>query len=355
LTEPVRPDIPLLQGFTMPAEWEKHEATWLAWPEDRVTFPNRLERVRKRYIEMIGHLTKGEQVRLAVKNAETRTKVRGLLKAAGADLGKVQFHVWDYADVWFRDYGPTFVANRQAKSVAIVQWRFNAWGGKYPPLLKDANIPYFISERMGIPLFMPGIILEGGAIDVNGVGTVLSTEQCLLNPNRNTGLSKADTERYLKDFLGAKNTIWLKCGLAGDDTDGHIDNLARFVDARTVVCAFEEDPSDENYAVLKANYEALEQARDQDGHGLRLVKLPTPPAIRDNVRGEQTRLAASYTNFYIGNEVVLVPAFNHPNDEKAREILREFFPDRTIVGIDCTDIIYGAGTLHCITQQQPST
>lgn len=355
LTEPVRPDIPAQQGYSMPAEWEKHEATWLAWPEDRITFPNRLERVRKRYVEIIGHLTTGEDVHLSVKDNATKAKVRALLKAARVDLGKVRLHVWDYADVWFRDYGPTFVVNRETAKVAIVQWRFNAWGGKYPTLLKDGNIPYFISERMGIPLFMPGIILEGGAVDVNGIGTVLSTEQCLLNPNRNTGLSKVDTEQYLADFLGARKTIWLKRGLAGDDTDGHIDNLARFVDSRTVVCAFDEDAADENYPVLKENYDALVRARDQDGQPLRVVKLPMPPPLRDTVRGEKTRLAASYTNFYIGNAVVLVPAFNHPNDEKVRVLLQEFFPGRAIVGVDCTDIIYGAGTLHCISQQQPST
>jgi len=355
LTEPVHPDIPAKQGYVMPAEWEKHEATWLAWPEDRITFPNRIERVRKRYVEIISHLTPGEDVHLAVKDNTTKAKVRALLKAARVDLGKVHFHVWDYADVWFRDYGPTFVVNRDAGKVAIVQWRFNAWGGKYPTLLKDGNIPYFISERMGIPLYMPGIILEGGAIEVNGRGTVLSTEQCLLNPNRNAGLSKEATEQYLADFLGAKNVIWLKRGLEGDDTDGHIDNLARFVDERTVVCAFEAEESDENYAVLRDNYVDLSEARDQDGNALRIVMLRMPPPLRDTVRGEKTRLAASYTNFYIGNEVVLVPAFNHPNDEKAQQVLRELFPGRTIIGIDCTDIIYGAGTLHCISQQQPTT
>jgi agmatine deiminase len=355
LTEPVRPDIPAKEGFIMPAEWEKHDATWLAWPEDRVTFPNRVERVRKRYVEIIKHLTAGEDVHLAVKDNNTKVKVRALLKAARVALGKVHLHVWDYADVWFRDYGPTFVVNRHAGKVAIVQWRFNAWGGKYPSLLKDGNIPYFISERMGIPLFMPGIILEGGAVDVNGCGTVLSTEQCLLNPNRNTGLSKEATAQYLADFLGAGNAIWLKRGLIGDDTDGHIDNLARFVDARTVVCAFEDDESDENYPALKDNYDVLSQAQDQDGHAFHVIKLPMPPPLRDTVRGEKTRLAASYTNFYIGNNVVLVPRFNHPNDEKAHDILRDLFPGRAIVGIDCTDIIYGAGTLHCISQQQPST
>jgi agmatine deiminase len=348
LTEPVQPDIPTRQGFLMPAEWERHEATWLAWPEDRVTFPNRLERVRKRYIEIISALHTGEQVNLAVRTGETRSRVRDLLKSRGIDPRKVTFHVWDYADVWFRDYGPIFVSNAAEGKVAIVQWRFNAWGGKYPPLLKDANVPYFISERLGIPLFMPGIILEGGAIDVNGAGSLITTEECLLNPNRNSGLSKADTERYLSDFLGAKQVVWLKRGLAGDDTDGHIDNLARFVGPRTVVCAFEEDASDENYAALIENHDVLSRSFEN------VIKLPMPPPIRDVVRGKRTRLAGSYTNFYIGNDVVLVPMFGHKNDETALEILREQFPTRKAIGIDCTDLIYGAGTLHCITQQQPA-
>ena len=355
LMEPVRPDLPVRDGYRMPAEWEKHDAMWLAWPEDRVTFPNRIERVRKRFVEIIGHLVTGEDVELAVRNKEAQSGVRVLLNKAGIDAKRVHFHVWDYADVWFRDYGPTFVINRELQKIAIVQWRFNAWGGKYPTLVKDGNIPYFISERLGVGLFMPGIILEGGAIDVNGCGTVLTTEQCLLNPNRNPGLLKHDMERYLADFLGARHVIWLKCGLAGDDTDGHIDNLARFVNPGTVVCAFEPDSADENHEVLKQNYETLVQALDQNGQPLRVVKLPMPPPIRDTVRGKKQRLAASYTNFVIGNQVVLVPSFNHPNDEKARDILKEFFPDRILVGIDCTDIIYGAGTLHCISQQQPST
>ena len=355
LTEPVRPDLPARDGYAMPAEWEKHEAMWLAWPEDRVTFPNRIDRVRKRYVEIISRLTPGEDVCLAVRNAETRSRVRTLLKASGVEARRVHFHIWDYADVWFRDYGPIFVVHRDLRKVAIVQWRFNAWGAKYPTLLKDGNVPYFISERLGLNLFMPGIILEGGAIDVNGQGTVLTTEQCLLNPNRNPGLSKSDMERYLADFLGAMHTIWLEGGLAGDDTDGHVDNVARFVNPGTVVCAFEEDVADENYAVLVRNYERLLQSRDQAGHQLRIVKLPMPPPIRDTVRGRKQRLAASYTNFLIGNGVVLVPAFDHPNDERALAILREFFPDRAVEGVDCTDIIYGAGTLHCISQQQPST
>ena len=355
LMEPVRPDLPVRDGYRMPAEWEKHDAMWLAWPEDRVTFPNRIDRVRNRFIEIIGQLVSGEDVHLAVRNRAAQARVRTLLKKARIETNRVHFHIWDYADVWFRDYGPTFVVNRDLQKIAIIQWRFNAWGGKYPALLKDGNVPYFISERLGISLFMPGIILEGGAIDVNGCGTVLTTEECLLNPNRNSGLHKHDMEQYLSDFLGARHVIWLKYGLEGDDTDGHIDNLARFVNPSTVVCAFEEDPTDENYDVLKQNYEILKRSRDQNGQPLRIVQLPMPPPIRETVRGEQQRLAASYTNFLIGNKVVLVPAFNHPNDQRACEILREFFPDRAVVGMDCTDIIYGAGTLHCISQQQPST
>jgi len=355
LMEPVRPDLPVRDGYRMPAEWDKHDATWLAWPEDRVTFPNRIDRVRSRFVEIIGHLVSGEDVHLAVRNRQAQVGVRALLRKAGIEAGRVHFHIWDYADVWFRDYGPTFVINRELQKIAIVQWRFNAWGGKYPTLMKDGNIPYFISERLGVGLFMPGIVLEGGAIDVNGCGSVLTTEQCLLNPNRNSGLLKHDLEQYLCDFLGVRHVIWLKCGLAGDDTDGHIDNLARFVNPTTVVCAFEPDPADENHAVLNQNYEMLKKSTDQNGQPLQIVKLPMPPPLRDTVRGEKQRLAASYTNFLIANRVVLVPAFNHPNDEKARAILAEFFPDRTVVGIDCTDIIYGAGTIHCISQQQPST
>ena len=303
----------------------------------------------------MAQLAPGEEVHLAVRDSGTRSRVRELLKKAGVHPGRVHFHVWDYADVWFRDYGPTFVVNRDLQKIAIVQWRFNAWGGKYPSLLKDGNVPYFMSERLGVGLFMPGIILEGGAIDVNGRGTVLTTEQCLLNPNRNPGLLKHDMESYLADFLGARHVIWLKCGLAGDHTDGHIDNLARFVDPTTVVCAFEKDTGDENYSTLKQNYDALKQSVDQNGQLLHVIRLPMPPAIHATIEGKKQRVAASYTNFLIANQVVLVPTFGHPNDQKAQAILREFFPDRAVVGIDCSEIIYGGGTLHCISQQQPST
>jgi agmatine deiminase len=353
ITEPVRPDLPAQMGYRMPAEWEPHEGTWLAWPEDRVTFPKRLEKVRRQYVRIIELLSRGENVNLAVKDSETRSRVSGVLRERGIRLNKVHLHVWDYADVWFRDYGPTFVRDAGSGRVAIVQWRFNAWGGKYPTLLKDGNVPYFISERLGVPLFRPNVALEGGAIDVNGAGTVLTTEQCVLNPNRNPGLGRAEMERYLKEYLGTPNVIWLKAGIAGDDTDGHVDNLARFTDRSTVLCAFEENEADENHPALRANYEVLAHAKDQDGLPLKVIKLPMPPPMWDSIRGERRRLSASYANFYIGNEVVLVPQFGHANDAVALEIIRNAFPGREAVGVDCRDIIYGAGALHCISQQQP--
>jgi len=354
ITDPLKSDTPAELGYHMPAEWEPHDGTWLAWPYDPVTFPKRVKKVEEQYIRIITELHQTEGVNLAVRNDETKAKVAEMLKKAGVDLRKVRFHAWDYADVWFRDYGPTFVVNRRERKTAVVQWRFNAWGNKYKELLKDGHIPYFISERLGLPLFRPGIVLEGGAIDVNGKGSALTTEQCLLNQNRNPVFSKRDAERYLREYLGVTKVIWLKSGIEGDDTDGHIDNLARFVNATTVLCAFEDDVTDPNHEPLKKNFDVLRRAKDQDGKQLNVVKVPMPPARRDFVRGANRRLAASYLNFYIANGVVLVPTFNADRDSVALEIIRSAFPGRRVAGIDCSDLIYGAGTLHCISQQQPS-
>jgi len=353
LTKPVAPGYPKDQGFIMPAEWERHEGTWLAWPEDAVTFPKRLSKVRAQYLRIIELLTEGEAVHLAVKNRKTQEGIRESLKDRGVRLGGVHFHIWDYADVWFRDYGPTFVVNRQRDETAIVQWQFNAWGGKYESLLKDGGVPYFISERLGLPLFRPGVVMEGGAIDVDGQGTLLSTEQCLLNPNRNPGLAKKAMEQFLRNYTGVSKIIWLKGGIAGDDTDGHIDNLARFVRPGTVVCAYEEDLRDENHSALKANYDVLRRSRDQHGKLLEVIKLPMPAARYDLIRGEKRRLPGSYVNFYIGNTVVLVPAFGGSTDALALRIIQGLFPDRKALAIDCSDLVYGSGTLHCISQQQP--
>jgi len=283
-----------------------------------------------------------------VKDNAMKAKVAGLLNERDVNLAKINFAMFDYADVWIRDYGPIFVVNKEKKPV-MLHWVFNAWGGKYEELMKDTRIPEMINKRMQLKYFKPGIVLEGGSIDVNGRGTLLTTEQCLLNKNRNPNLSKEEIEQYLKDYLGVSDIVWLRKGIAGDDTDGHVDDIARFVNPETVLCAYEEDESDENYAALKENYEILLESKDQDGNKLKIIKLPMPGCV-----GEEERLPASYANFYIGNKVVLVPVFGHENDKRALKIIQEVFPDRKVAGIDCTELVYGFGAIHCITQQQPA-
>ena len=337
-------------GYSMPAEWEKHEAIWLAWPHDPLTFPDRVDKVEEVYSQIIAAISASERVNLFVLDEPMKAKASAMLAKKGVDLKKVDFWVHKYADVWFRDYGPIFVKNNEGK-LAMVHWIFNAWGGKYETLMPDTKIPALINEKLKLPYFKPGIILEGGSIDVNGKGTLLTTEQCLLNKNRNPKLSKKDIERYLKDYLGVTNIIWLKEGIAGDDTDGHVDDIARFVDPNTVMCAFEEDTTDENYDILKENYELLLRSKDQDGRPLTIIKLPMPGFLGD----EEGRLPASYANFYIGTKVVLVPVFGHENDKKALDVIQKAFPGRKVVGISCSDVVYGLGTLHCISQQQPSS
>ncbi|MBI3842224.1 MAG: agmatine deiminase family protein [Thaumarchaeota archaeon] len=347
-------ETPKSLGYSMPAEWEKHDATWLAWPHDPTTFPSRVKKVEQSYLQIISALHKNEDINLFVKNLKMKANVTRLLKQKGVDLQKINFYVWDYADVWFRDYGPIFIVNKEKKQIAFVHWIFNAWGGKYTELMKDAQIPYIISNRLQLNNFRPGIVLEGGSVDVNGKGTLLTTEQCLLNSNRNPHLSKAEIENFLMNYFGVNYLIWLKGGVAGDDTDGHIDNLARFVDSRTVLCAYEEDEKDENHSVLRENYEILLQSTDQDGKKLKVIKMPMPPLIRSHIKGEKTRLPASYLNFYVANKVVLVPIFKHKNDRFALRIIQDAFPGRKVVGIDCTDMVYGMGAIHCVIQQQPA-
>ncbi|HUH61317.1 MAG TPA: agmatine deiminase family protein [Candidatus Eisenbacteria bacterium] len=347
-------DTPKTLGFAMPAEWERHDATWLAWPHDPLTFPNRISKVEKAYLKIIMALSKSEEVNLFVTDLKMRSRVTKLLEQNHIDLQKINFYVWDYADVWFRDYGPIFVLNKEKKQLAFVHWIFNAWGGKYKELIKDSQIPYIISQRLQLNNFRPGVVLEGGSVDVNGKGTLITTEQCLLNKNRNPNLSKVQVEEYLSNYFGITKTIWLKSGVAGDDTDGHIDNLARFVNPRTILCAYEEDENDENHRALKENYDTLIQSTDQDGKKFKVIKVPMPSAIRSHVRGEKTRLPASYLNFYISNKVVLVPIYKKKTDRIALKIIQDVFRTRKVVGIDCTDVIYGMGAIHCIMQQQPT-
>lgn len=339
---------PRRAGYRMPAEWEVHEATWLAWPHNPATWHAWLAEVRSAWVELIAALLPVENVHLLVNDAAAESHAIDLLRARGVDPGSLRCHRIPTVDVWIRDYGPTFlVRTAQSAPLALLDWRFNAWGGKYPEYAADDAVVSRINELLAVPCFHPGIVLEGGAIEVNGAGTLLTTEPCLLNANRNAGLSRRTIENLLKDCLCVDRVIWLGSGMAGDDTDGHIDNLARFVDACTAVCVVEEDPSDENHANLRGNYERLTEAA---GTALTVVKLPQPdPVVCGGVR-----LPASYANFYVANETVLVPTFRCRKDALALGIIKELFPKRRVLGIDAVFLVRGFGGIHCVTQQQPS-
>ena len=341
-------DTPRNRGFHMPAEWEPHDAVWLSWPHNKNTFPN-LTAVEEAYFAFITAIHLSERVELFVPTAVVNRKIRIRLKETNADLSRINLHTVDFSDVWIRDYGPTFVVNRSLKRAALVRWDFNAWGGKYDDQVRDGKIPTIMNRWLNLPQFVPNIILEGGSIDVNGRGTVLTTRSCLLNPNRNPSLSPGEIEEVLKEYLGLVKVVWLNNGIVGDDTDGHVDDIARFVGPSTVVCAYEQDPADANYPALQENYEILKQSCDQDGTPLTVVKLPMPA----NVSCDDERYPASYTNFYIGNTVIIVPTFRDPNDEVALQIIQNLFPDRKVVGINAREMVEGFGTFHCATQQQP--
>ncbi len=343
---------PLQLGYRMPAEWRPHECTWLSWPKDPVTWPGRVPQVERVFLEMMALLAPHERVRLLVDNTETEARILKELRRMGVPPGRVAPHVLLTVDSWIRDYGPNFLIRESpaGSELAYNDWRFNAWGDKYEELKKDDRVPSDLERLLGMPRFTPGIVLEGGSIDVNGAGVCLTTEQCLLNPNRNPTLSRLQLEEYLREYLGASKTVWLGEGISGDDTDGHIDDIARFVAEDTVVCAVEEDPSDENYHLLRDNYRRLELAGDIQGRPFRVVPLPMPGPVET----PDGRLPASYANFYIANQVVLVPVFGHENDIRAVRVLQGLFRDRRVVGIRCEALVWGLGAIHCVTQQQPA-
>ncbi|MBK9315556.1 MAG: agmatine deiminase family protein [Acidobacteria bacterium] len=336
----------------MPAEWEPHEATWLSWPHKEASWPGAFEPVPHVFARIAKALSGSELVRINVADEVFADRVRDFLNAEGVDPDAVRFHFNPTDDAWVRDHGPIYVVrDREGKRErAINDWGYNAWGNKYPPYDNDDVVPTRIAEEMGERLFTPGIVMEGGSIDVNGRGTLLTTEACLLNPNRNPHLDKSRIEGYLRDYLGVSNILWLGDGIVGDDTDGHIDDLTRFVAADTVVTAIEEDPQDENYEILMANYERLQTMKLEDGSPLRVVRLPMPGPVWF----KDQRLPVSYANFYIANRKVLVPTYRHENDVKACQILQKCFPDREVIGLDCTELIWGLGSIHCVTQQQPA-
>lgn len=344
------PDLAQL-GFRMPAEWEPHRGTWLSWPHKEASWPGKFGAVPGIFARMVRLLAEREEVHVNVAGPAKEADVRSLLADEGADSGNVFFHDNPTNDAWCRDHGPIFVHRQSAGKTeeAILDWGYNAWGGKYPPYDLDDVIPTRIGRELGIPVYYPGMVLEGGSIDVNGRGTLLTTEACLLNPNRNPQLDREAIEASLRRHLGVRNILWLGDGIAGDDTDGHIDDLTRFVDPTTVVTVVEEDPADQNYEPLQKNLERLRTMRDQDGTPLRVVTLPMPRPIHQ----EGHRLPASYANFYIANGLVLVPTFNDPNDRAALNTLADLMPRHRVVGIHAVDLVWGLGTIHCLTQQEP--
>ncbi len=345
-------ETPRSADYRMPAEWARHEATWLSWPKNPLTFPKEtLAAVEAVFVRMIVALSHGETVKVLIDDQAMGDRVLDLAAQEGADRSKLRLIPIKSADVWIRDYGPTFLLNRKTQQKAAVKWTFNAWGGKYDDLLYDNVTGEDIVRKSDVRTFRPGIVLEGGSIDVNGTGTVLTTEQCLLNRNRNPRLNKAQIEEYLRQYLNVDRIIWLLSGIEGDDTDGHIDDFARFVSETEVLCAHSRDNTQTNTEVLKRNLAILREATDQDGHQLVVRQLPLPKPLF--LEEEERWLPASYANFYIGNESVLLPVFKDRNDAKAVQMLENAFPEREIVPIEAVDLVYGYGGIHCVTQQEP--
>ena len=343
---------PAALGFYMPAEWHPHAATWLSWPKDPETWPDRVTQVQEIYLQMIAALAPHETVNLLVDDVETETKVRG--KCGPAIAANIRFHQLQTVDAWIRDYGPNFLLGPHGQ-LAFNDWIFNAWGNKYEELRKDDSIPERLEPILQLRRFSPGIVMEGGSIEVNGAGCVLTSEQCLLNPNRNPALSQTEIEQYLKDYLGVTKVLWLGEGIVGDDTDGHIDDIARFAAPNVIVCAVEEDPADANYEILQDNLARLRAMTDASGKPFEIVTLPMPGIVggTSTAARDLERLPASYANFYIANSVVLAPVFGHANDARAAETLQKLFPTRRVIPINCEPLVWGMGTLHCVTQQQP--
>lgn len=346
---------PFSLGYRMPAEWEPHAATWLAWPHERTDWPGKFAPIPWAYAEIMRHLTRFERVYLLVEDAASERRAAALLKKSGANLGSVDFFRVPTDRGWMRDSGPIAVKNA-AGQVAYTHWLFNGWA-KYSDHRKDSVAVARANKLLRRRLWQPSyrgrrVVLEGGSIDTDGLGTFLATEECLLSPEqaRNPGVSREELERILRDSLGATRVLWLKRGIAGDDTHGHVDDFARFTGPQTVVIAAEDDPRDANFAPLRENIELLRSMRDSAGQPLRVETLPMPAPVWFNGQ----RLPASYANFYIANGVVLVPVFNDANDRAALNTLAGLFPGREVVGIACRDLVLGLGTIHCLTQQEPA-
>jgi agmatine deiminase len=341
---------PAQEGYSMPAEWEPHEATWISWPHpEGASFPSAYERVVPVFVEMVKALATSEIVRINVRDSVQEAEVRKLLSSCPLD--RIEFFHIPTNEPWCRDHGPIFLTRKENPRILAVNFGFNAWGYKLSPFEEDEAAAALMAEKIRVPVFdFAEFVLEGGSVDVNGKGTLLTTESCLLNPNRNPDLSREQIEINLREALGVSQILWLGDGIEGDDTDGHVDDITRFVSPNTVVTVMEEDEDDLNYEPLELNLQRLRTMRLSNGSPLRVLKLPMPSRI---VR-EGQRLPASYANFYVGNMVVLLPAYHDTNDAWAASVLKEAFPERRIVPIDCRELVWGLGAFHCLTQQQPA-
>jgi agmatine deiminase len=386
-------ETPASLGYSFPPEWHPHAATWFSWPRpEGISFPGKYHTVPENLARIIREIAPRERVEINVPNENYEHLVRQQLKEHGCPTRNIHFHHIKTNESWCRDHGPAFVLrptrgkvissrpylkSRKTREMAdqpqgrnveinrdgsylfpagpyqgaVVDWGFNAWGGKYPPFDDDDQVPTRIADELKLPVFYPGIIMEGGAVDFNGAGTVMTTTSCLLNKNRNPHLSKPEIEQYLKDFYGQRHVIWLGEGIAGDDTDGHIDDLARFINPTTIVIGIEDDPKDENYKILQENLKRLRKLKDQDGRPFEIVEIPMPGVVEHDGQ----RLPATYVNFYFVNGALLVPTYRHKtNDKKALNILQRHLPNHQVIGIDCVELIWGLGAIHCLSQQQPS-
>lgn len=341
---------PRERGFSWPAEWARHEGTWLAWPHDPLTWPDCVPEAEHAMAQLAAAVSQGETVHLLVKDARREERARAFLRAAGAR--HVALHRVRTADSWFRDYGPIVVARGRgrARRRLALDFTFNAWGDKYATLKRDDDIPWRTRAILGLPVERVPFVLEGGSIEGNGAGTLLTSTQCLLNPNRNPRLVREEIELRLREHLGVRHLLWLGEGIEGDDTDGHIDDITRFVGPATVVTVVEDDPRDRNHGPLEENLRRLRAMADQDGRPLTVVELPMPGRV---LAGDGRRLPASYANFYVANACVCVPVFGHVNDGLALRVLKRCFPTRRVVPIRCEKLVEGMGTLHCVTQQIP--
>lgn len=337
-------------GYYFPAEFAPHAATWLSWPHKEASWPGKINAIYPSYVKFIKELIKGERVKINVVDAAMQQQATDWMTRFDVDLAKVDFFIHPTNDAWCRDHGPAFLINPSAHpQKVIVDWGYNAWGNKYPPYDLDDVIPTRIAEHYGLPVWHPGIVMEGGSVEFNGKGTLLTSTACLLNQNRNPHLNQEQIEKYLRDYYGVEQILWVDEGIVGDDTDGHIDDTVRFVNADTVLATVESDRTDENYALLQHNLQQLKAMRLIDGKPLNIIELPMPSPLSY----EGQRLPCSYANFYIANHAVIVPVFNCKQDETALRIIEQCFPGRQVVGIDSVDIIWGLGSFHCLSQQEP--